>query len=201
MKKIINWKMATVFDIESDGLLEESTVFHVLSFHMANGKSGSIKGKDHNRFRAFCKYHIDNKIPVVAHRGILFDIALIEKLLDLDLSELMVIDTLAISWYLNTKRKLHGLDSFLEDYGIAKPKVSDGEWVKPIRGITVGMRKEGKIKVLTYKYLVEPEELTDDYKKFGIVVSDIEQSVLDGMESTEDYQSRIKQLLELLILS
>ncbi len=127
MKQIINWRLGTTFDIESDSLLDEATIFHVLSFHMSDGKSGSIEGDNHGRFKAFLNYHIENKIPLVAHNGILFDVALCEKLLDVDLSELMVIDTLALSWYLNTTRKMHGLDSFLEDYGIKKPKIDNWE--------------------------------------------------------------------------
>lgn len=199
MKKIINWKLATVFDIEADGLLEEATMFHVLSFHMADGKVGNIIGTDHTRFKAFCKYHIDNKIPVVAHRGILFDVALCEKLLDIDLSELMVIDTLALSWYLNTKRKIHGLDSFLEDYGIPKPKVGDGEWIKPIRGIVIGSRKEGKSKVLTYKYIQEPENKDKIYDKFGVELAEQDQAFLNSIETEESYKQRIKDHIELMI--
>ena len=79
MKEIKNWKQATVFDIESDGLLDKATMFHVLSFHMANGKCGSILGDNHERFKRFLNYHIDNEIPVVAHNGICFDVALCEK--------------------------------------------------------------------------------------------------------------------------
>lgn len=117
--------MGTVFDIEADGLLEEATMFHVLTFQMADGKSGSIRGTDHDRFRNLLKYHMDNNIPVIGHYMILFDVPLCEKLLNIDLSELMVIDTVALSWYLNTKREMHGLDSFHEDYGIAKPKIEN----------------------------------------------------------------------------
>lgn len=116
-----------MFDCEANGLLDEATKLHVLSFEMVNGKSGSIEGENVERLGNFFKWHIDNKIPVVAHRGILYDIPLCEKLLGIDLKDLMVIDTLAISWYLNTKREVHGLDSFFEDYGIAKPKVEDWE--------------------------------------------------------------------------
>ena len=125
MKHISNWRLGTVFDIEANGLLDEATIFHVLSFQMADGRSGSIEGTDHVRFKKFLQYHIDNKIPVVGHYMVLFDVPLCEKLLDIDLSELMVIDTVALSWYLNTKRELHGLDSFHEDYGIAKPKIDN----------------------------------------------------------------------------
>lgn len=127
MKEIVNWYLATTADIESDGLLHEATKFHVLSFHMANNNSGSIEGSNLERINKFFDYHIDNKIPVVFHNGILFDLPLSEKLLNRDLSDLMVIDTLALSWYLNFNRDMHGLDSFFEDYGIAKPKVDDWE--------------------------------------------------------------------------
>lgn len=127
MKKITNWENATVCDLESDNLLEEATKIHVVSCEMQDGRRVSIKGDDHERIRSYLRHHIDNKIPVVYHNGKSFDVPLFEKLLGVDLSELMVIDTLALSWYLNTNRKRHGLDSFLEDYGIEKPKVDDWE--------------------------------------------------------------------------
>lgn len=127
MKKITNWRNATVFDVEADGLLDQATKIHVLSCKMANGQSVSIKGDDHNRLKKFFKHHIDNGLPVVAHNGISYDVVLAEKLLGIDLSKLMVIDTLALSWYLNMNRNSHGLDSFHEDYGIAKPKIDDWE--------------------------------------------------------------------------
>ncbi len=127
MKRIYNWHKATVADFESDNLLKEATKFHVLSFQMANKTSGSIEGTNHERINKFFDYHIDNETPIVFHNGISFDIPLGEKLLKRDLSKVMLIDTLAISWYLNTKREMHGLDSFFEDYGIKKPPVDDWE--------------------------------------------------------------------------
>jgi len=127
MKPIFNWDKATVFDIEGDGLLDEITKMHVLSFQM-QGKDdvSSIDPRDGmERVEKMFKWHIDNQVPVIAHYGILFDIPALEKLFGFDLSELMVIDTVAVSWYLNTDRKLHGLDSFHEDYGIKKPEIDD----------------------------------------------------------------------------
>lgn len=203
MKQIKNWKLATVSDIEADGLLEEATIFHVLSFHMANDKSGSIDGSDHNRLKKFFKYHIDNEIPVVFHRGILFDIPLAEKLLDIDLSELMVIDTLGLSWYLNTKRKVHGLDSFLEDYGIPKPKVGEAEWVKPIQGINISMRVEGKgkdkKKTLTYKMIVDPEDPSEEYIEKGLDLEKVYLSDYKHLESDEDYRERVETHKKLMV--
>ena len=125
MKLITNWRNATVADIESDGLLNEATKIHVLSYKLFDKDVGSIEGSNKERLIKFFNYHIDNRLPVVMHNGICFDSPLAEKILGVDLSKLMVIDTLGISWYLNTNRPKHGLDSFLEDYGIAKPKVED----------------------------------------------------------------------------
>ena len=39
----------------------------------------------------------------------------------------MCIRDRALSWHLNTKRSVHGLDSFFEDFGVAKPKIDDWE--------------------------------------------------------------------------
>lgn len=127
MKQIYNWNKATVSDIESDGLLDEATLLHVLSCKLQDGKEVSIRGNDHDRILKFLNYHIDNEIPIVGHNFIRYDVPLLEKILNVDLSKLMVIDSLLLSFYLNTRRKSHGLDSFFEDYGIAKPPVTD--WV------------------------------------------------------------------------
>src|SRR5690606_627536 len=128
MKEIVNWEKATVFDVEADGLLEEATKLHVMSFQMQDKQINSFNAKtQEDRIKTFFIWHMENKIPVVAHNGIWYDVPLIEKLYGMDLSSLMVIDSLALSWYLNTNRPKHGLDSFHEDYGIAKPKVDDWE--------------------------------------------------------------------------
>ena len=128
MKKIFNWRNATVGDLESDGLLDIATKLHVLSYQMQDKNVMSFNASSQeSRIKAFFQWHIDSETPVVFHSGIWFDIPLMEKLYGMDLSKLMVIDTLPLSWYLNISRKKHGLDSFFEDYGIAKPKVDDWE--------------------------------------------------------------------------
>ena len=128
MKTITNWRQATVADIEADNLLDNATLMHVLSYKLAGKPVKSIDKTDqYERIRKFFQYHIDNKIPIVMHNGISYDAPLVEKILGMDLSELMVIDTLGLSWHLNPDRKSHGLDSFFGDYNIAKPPVDD--WV------------------------------------------------------------------------
>lgn len=131
LKLITNWKNATVSDIEADALLDEATEIHVLGYDML-GKKGSLRGRtEAERIKKFFQHHIEKKIPIVYHNGISYDIPLVEKLLKIDLSGLMVIDTLSLSWYLNTDRQIHGLDSFFNDYGIAKPKVFNHRWAAP----------------------------------------------------------------------
>lgn len=131
MKKIYNWRYATVFDTEADGLLEEATKLHILSCELQDGKVINISGSEVVRIKKFLEYHLEKEIPVVAHYGVFYDIPLLERLLGIDLSRLMVIDTVALSWYLNIEREQHGLDSFFEDYGIAKPVISDWENLTP----------------------------------------------------------------------
>ncbi len=136
MKQITNWRKATVADIEADGLLDEATEIHVLGYNMlgTSGKTGSLRGRtESERIKKFFQHHIDTKTPVVLHNGIGYDIPLVEKVLGMDLTDLMVVDTLSVSWYLNTERNLHGLDSFFGDYGIAKHKVGNHRWAAPIK--------------------------------------------------------------------
>lgn len=141
MKPITNWRKASVADVEANGLLYTVTEMHVLSYKMHSpGLEGAFiektirrdrldaKGRDYKQqVVAFLEYHIKNGIPIVMHNGIGYDAPALEKLLGIDLTKLMVIDTLALSWYLSPDRNMHGLDSFFADYGIAKPAIEHWE--------------------------------------------------------------------------
>lgn len=126
MKNIFNWKKATVADLESDGFLDVATKIHVLGFQMNMKEVMTFNGAtEKERIVKFFEWHLDNEVPIVIHNGISFDVPLVEKLYEMDLSKLMIIDSLALSWYLNFDRRLHGLGTFHEDYGIEKPAVED----------------------------------------------------------------------------
>lgn len=128
MKKIYNWEQATVADLEADGLLDTVTKIHVMSLQMQDKDIISLGTEEGcKRIKACFKHHIDKEIPMVIHNGISYDIPMVEQVLGLDLSKLMVIDSLALSWYLNTTRQRHGLATFHEDYGIEKPPIDDWE--------------------------------------------------------------------------
>lgn len=135
MKQITNWKQASIADFEADGLLDTVTKMHVMSYKIRemNGDLSKVFTirRDHKNYKErvakFFQYHIDRGIPVVMHNGIGYDVRMVEEILEIDLSGLMVVDTLALSWYLSPDRHQHGLDSFFDDYGIAKPTITHWE--------------------------------------------------------------------------
>lgn len=205
MKQITNWRESTVADLESTGLRGVADRLHVLSCRLSSGEEKSLDGADHKAIKRFFSYHIKKKIPVIFHNGIWFDIPLAEELLNIDLSNLMVIDTLALSWYLNTSRVMHGLGSFHDDYGIPKPVVGDGEWLIPIRGIVISKRKDKELKkvVLVYKYMdndlsIEAQEADEEYKVKGLDLNEIDLEGAYPGEALGAHTERCKQHKELM---
>ncbi len=94
----------TVFDIETDGLLDKLTKIHVLSWSNDNGKTVRHT-HDYDEMR----YVLLNSETLIGHNIIRFDIPAIEKVLDIKITA-ELIDTLALSWYLNHDRMRHGLE-------------------------------------------------------------------------------------------
>jgi len=113
----------TVFDIETDGLLEEATKIHVLCW-MDKGELNWTH--DYDRMRKF----FTEADTLVGHNIIRFDIPVVEKLLGIKVKAKLV-DTLALSWYLNHDRPRHGLEGYGEDYGVPKPKIADWNNLTP----------------------------------------------------------------------
>jgi transposase len=108
----------TVFDIETDGLLDELTKIHVLSYSY-DGKDVVSTG-DYDEMREFFKTHH----YLIGHNIIRFDIPAVEKVLGIKVKA-RLIDTLALSWYLHHDRLKHGLEWYGVDYGIPKPVIKD----------------------------------------------------------------------------
>ena len=84
MKRITNWREASVCDLESDGLLDQATEIHTLGVQLEGKDFMLVEGGDHNRLKGFLLHHINNNIPVVFHNGICFDIPLLEQILEID---------------------------------------------------------------------------------------------------------------------
>ena len=111
-----------VLDSESDGLWEEATKIHVLSWTEDGINFTSTNDYDKMR-EVLCAS--DTKF--VAHNAIRHDLPLFNKILGTNLTYKNFIDTLPLSWYLNFDRLKHGIESYGVDYGVPKPKVDDWE--------------------------------------------------------------------------
>jgi hypothetical protein len=114
----------TVFDIETDGLLDELTKVHVLSWS-TDGKTVHHT-HDYEEMRQF---FTTTKV-LVGHNIIRFDIPAVEKVLGIKVKS-RLIDTLVLSWYLNHDRIKHGLEGYGVDYGVPKPVVKDWKGLTP----------------------------------------------------------------------
>ena len=108
----------TVFDIETDGLLDQLTKIHVLAWMGTDGQVHHTN--DYEAMRLF----FTQADTLVGHNIIRFDIPAVEKVLGIKV-EAKLVDTLALSWYLNFDRPRHGLEGYGEDYGVPKPVIKD----------------------------------------------------------------------------
>lgn len=104
-----------VFDVEGDGL--NPTKLHCLS--MTQGE-GEFTSTDYAEMRNFFE---DQKI-IIGHNIRRWDIPHLNRLLGINI-DCIVVDTLALSWYLEPERSRHGLADWGEDVGVAKPPVED----------------------------------------------------------------------------
>jgi len=63
---------------------------------------------------------------IVVHNGSRWDLVHLQRLLEIEIKA-VVVDSLALSWYLFPERNRHGLEYWGEDFGIPKPKIND--WI------------------------------------------------------------------------
>ena len=107
-----------VFDVEADGLTP--TKLWCLSY---NKHKGIEKIGTYTNYEAMRKFLLSADV-LVGHNITRWDIPHLERLLDIAITAKLV-DTLALSWYLEPKRIMHGLDSYGDEFGVPKPKVTD----------------------------------------------------------------------------
>ena len=108
----------TIFDIETDGLLNEMTKIHVLAYSY-DGKE-VFHTADYDEMREF----FESQEVLVGHNIIRFDIPAVEKILGIKVKA-RLIDTLPMSWYVHFHRQRHGLEGYGEEYGVPKPVIKD----------------------------------------------------------------------------
>jgi len=106
-----------VFDAEFNGL--EPTKIHCLS---CKNDDDIFSTTDYDEMRGF----LLNAKKLIGHNITRFDIPWLEKLLDIKITA-KLIDTLALSWYIEPNRMKHGIEAWGEFFNIPKPRVVDWE--------------------------------------------------------------------------
>jgi len=111
-----------VFDIEADGLLDDATKIHCLSYTSDGSNYDTLF--NYNDMRDL----VMSQRGLIGHNIIRYDAPLLEKMLGIKL-QARLFDTLPMSWVLNYTRagNKHNLEAFGEDFGVPKPKIDD--WV------------------------------------------------------------------------
>lgn len=107
-----------VFDVEADGLLDDATKIHCLSY-TSDGQTVNTLF-DYNQMRDL----LLSQSGLIGHNIVRYDIPLLENILGIKIKA-RLFDTLPMSWVLNYNRPKHGLESFGEDFGIPKPVIDD----------------------------------------------------------------------------
>lgn len=117
-------------DIEADSL--DPTLIHCLSQQeIVRGEEGLAWTSTHEPTIISDIKECSPDTYWVLHNGINYDEPALKRLLGVDFKD-MLIDTLALSWYLYPKRNKHGLEGWGEEFGVPKPPVTD--WVnEPIQ--------------------------------------------------------------------
>lgn len=117
-------------DIETTGLLhmmkEQGSKASLHNMGLIDIKSGKTKLFHAKHKVAMQKLLNKDNVVHLMHNGVTFDKEAL-ALLGYDVSKMRIIDTLAISWYLEPTRKRHGLAEYGEEFGIPKPKIDDWE--------------------------------------------------------------------------
>lgn len=102
---------------------------------------------DYDQMRKF----FSQKARYVFHNGIRFDKPHIERLLGIKIQG-DVIDSLALSWTMFPDRNRHGLESWGEDFGIKKPKITNWENL-PVETYINRCQEDVKINVRVWNYI------------------------------------------------
>jgi DNA polymerase I-like protein with 3'-5' exonuclease and polymerase domains len=113
----------TILDIETDGLLDEVSKIHCLSYCIINLEGIIIEQGSFTDYNDIIDF-VTNCDNIVGHNIVTYDIPVLEKILNIKIT-CPLFDTLPLSWTLYPKREKHGLEVHGEDLGVPKPKIKD----------------------------------------------------------------------------
>ena len=99
--------MEVILDIETDGLLENVSRIHCLSYQVL----GQDEIRSLTNTQDIKNFLLQDNLTIIGHNIIRYDIPVLEKLLQIKINA-KLIDTLALSWYLYPDRDKHGLEQW-----------------------------------------------------------------------------------------
>lgn len=142
-------------DIETTGLLqqlvsqgEDAKLHNFSATSISTGKSWTFHGSTQ---RETIQKFLDRHIILVMHNGIGYDKKALE-FFGFDVSKVLFVDSLALSWYLDRERPRHGLESYGEEFEVPKPEIKDWNDLTQ-EDYDHRVQEDVKIQVLTYKKL------------------------------------------------
>ena len=94
---------------------------------------------------------LDQPTIFIMHNGICYDKNAL-KHFGYDVSKVIFVDTLALSWYLDLNRDKHGLENYGEEFGVPKPAIVDWESLTQ-QDYDHRVQEDVKIQYRTYKKL------------------------------------------------
>jgi hypothetical protein len=116
--------ITTIIDIEADALKDKVTKIYCLSYIIYDTESKEILERGSITNYLQIAIFILKQSIIVGHNIILYDIPVMEKILNIKIDALLI-DTLGLSWYLYPKRDTHGLESWGNHFNIIKPIITD----------------------------------------------------------------------------
>ncbi|NRA77288.1 MAG: hypothetical protein HRU18_03685 [Pseudoalteromonas sp.] len=120
-----------IFDLEGDGVNPSKIHCLVVAYQSDDGWV-QYSTTDYNKMRSF--FMKKGRI-FIGHNIARWDIPVVERILGIKVSN-KIVDTLPLSWYLYSNKLKHGLDDWGTEFGIPKPKITQGEWEGPLEGET-----------------------------------------------------------------
>ena len=148
--------LITVFDTESNGLLEEADTIHCAVTKDNKGIAHSLTGEYIPKLLEV----LDKSDVIVAHNLISHDLPLLEKLYGYK-HKGRVLDTLVLSRLLNPERVgRHGLGAWGERFGIPKPEHEDWSVFSP--EMLYRCQQDVEINYKVSYHLLEEAEMSEE---------------------------------------
>lgn len=141
-----------IFDIETNGL-DNCTKIHCLSYCVV-GEYALFTIYDYDEIREFFK----QDAIFIGHYISNFDLPTLNRLLGIDFRNVTFYDTLLLANYIIPERENYKLESFGEEYGVLKTKVTqeqwDGDMSDPEYKLLITNRCEGDVKINSNLWVV-----------------------------------------------